>query len=169
VLSSRNRFEIVTERRPVDGIFQVALLGQGVSLHGGGQRSHGILSHDLESDALHEIAERTRVDQQALLGMRQHIDEPGRHRLARRVDLILAVSKNVAADPRNAITLDRNVGNELMAAGTVVNGAAADHEIPRRAVGRGVHRTGHCKQSRRRETSPHGSPPEPSPLFSPHS
>ncbi len=121
--------EIFAERGPVDVVVKVALVALHVCFHGRRQRPHGILAHDLERHALRDVAERTLIHEQRFLRMCEHIDEPGRYRLAVRIDLRAARARRVRADIRDPILSIATSPMEGRLARTVIDQAIANDGI----------------------------------------
>ena len=122
--------QVLAERRPFDRVLDVALLGEQLLLHRRRERAHGeALAHDLQRHALAQLALSAAVDEQRLGRPRQHVDEAGRHGLARRVDLAPRAARRLRTHVGDAVTLDRDLARVARAAGSVVDRAATDQEI----------------------------------------
>ena len=121
--------EILAERGPVDVVMQVALLAFHFFFHDRRQRPHGILAHDLERHTLRDVAERSLVHEQRFLRMSQHIDEPGRDRLAVRIDFRAADARRVRADIADPIFVDRNIPDIGRLARTIIDEALSNDGI----------------------------------------
>ena len=104
------QLQVFAERRPFDGILEVALLRDEVLLHLGRQRPHGLaLAHHLERHALAQLALAATVDQERFVRPGQHVDEAGRDGLPGRVDLAARLARRLRPDIGDAIALDRDV------------------------------------------------------------
>jgi hypothetical protein len=71
--------------------------------------------------------------QDAELRVAEDVDEPGAHRLARRVDDSGRLRHRVRLDDRHPVTEDADVGAQRFSSGAVIHVAARDQDIEHRA------------------------------------
>src|SRR5690606_31745415 len=86
------------------------------------------IAHDGGGDAVKGRGLEIGVPGDLAVIMRVHIDEAGGHDLAARVDFLAAAAFDLA-DGDDGAAVNGDVGLDGLSPGSVVNGAAADHEI----------------------------------------
>ncbi len=122
--------EVFTERRPLDGIADVALPLECPAFHIQVHRAHGrSFAHDFQRDALHDVAHRAAVLDQGFVCPRQHVDEAGRDSHAAGIDIDGAGKIGEVADSLDAITGDGNVCNQRIVTGPVIHRATPDDDV----------------------------------------
>ena len=159
--------QVLSERRPLDRVADVALGLELPFLHGLAERSHRrSLAEHLQGHTLPDVALSETVLDQRLIGPREHVDEARRHGEARRVDLGRAHRAPQVSDRGDPVALDPDVTLIGRPAGSVVDRAVPDDDVVflRRSAGRD------CKQNDRRggdEPVHVYPPPVPEPLRRP--
>ncbi len=121
--------QVLPESGPVDRVVNVGLALPRVALHLRSQRPHRVLAEHLERHSLAQIAQRPAVRDEGLFRVRQHVDEPGRHRLAARLEALGRRPGSMRSHVDDAIAPQGYVAHERWAPRAVVDGAAADHHI----------------------------------------
>ena len=122
--------EIFAERRPSDFEFDVALLFSHLFFHRVAERAHRFaFTHDLERDALADIALGTAILDERFVRPTEHVDETGRNRETPGVDFSFAARVRQFADGRDGIPADRHSAGERRRAAAVVNRPVADDEV----------------------------------------
>ena len=120
---------IATQRAPGDGIPDVPLLRQHLGSQGIGERSHGLaLPHHLERDALANVPLTAAVLDERFGGPAEHVDETGRHGKPRGIHLQLPLLGH-RAHRHDGVAADGHVGRHRGASRSVVDRAAANHDI----------------------------------------
>jgi hypothetical protein len=91
------------------------------------------MADHLGGDALAHLAFSLRVDWQGEIGVRLDVDEAGRYREARQVDLALGGTGNVS-DGCDPVVINGQIATCPEHAAAVVERAAAQHEVKTYAV-----------------------------------
>jgi hypothetical protein len=98
--------------------------------HWVGQGSHRVaFAGDLQGHALEEIAFFAAVDEEAFLGLAEHVDEARRHRQAMRGDGSLGAQIARRTDIRDSVPRDTHITHIGGAATTVVDFAPLDDDV----------------------------------------
>ena len=134
VLRDSAFFKIVEKlgkRRPLDIILHVALRFAQPPLHLIVQRPHRKLAENLSSHALLDLTQRTAVDNQRGLRVREHVDEARRDGEPLGIDNCWRTYPAQVADRRDAIAFDSHVGFDRCMTGAIVSRAAFDDDVER--------------------------------------
>jgi len=99
--------------------------------------SRATIADDVRGHALHDLERHRGIEQDGEVVVRVHVDEAGADGEARRVDL-RGPARGDRSHADDAITADGDVCADAGAAGAVVNGPPANHEVERRRVGHGM-------------------------------
>ncbi len=128
--------EIIAKARPRNVEPDVALLLQALGAHGVGQGAHRpALAEDFKRHALKEVALAAPVLDQRFGRPAQYIDEPRRDRPALRVDDRFGGRFAEIADRRDAVALDRDIGDDARRAHAVIDRPPTDDCVIRRRGG----------------------------------
>ena len=120
--------EILADRRPGDGVLEVALAPEALRAEPLVQRGLDVLAEDLQGHALADVALRAAVLDERRPRVAEHIDEAGGDREASRVDLARRPLAHLTDcdDPGGR---DRDVALPRCATPTVIQRAATNDDL----------------------------------------
>ena len=122
--------QVFAQRGPLDRVLDVALLLEHLLFHAAVERSHGIaFAHHFQRDSLANVALRSPVFDQRLVGLAHHVDEAGRDRQAGRADFGLPAVFRQFAHRRDPVAAKGHVAHEGRLAAAVIDRSAANDDV----------------------------------------